>query len=147
MFFNQTRVISILANILRTFCPEEWNYALLTLHSFTSLGFGASFGVSEFVCLYVKLYALIACLLVALLPMKICELRMIRMEKILGPGSASHLWLLANEEEEDEDDNDLENQQGGHINQAEEIELQRYWWHTHSHILGHMLCVYVFKLS
>ena len=79
------------ANILRTFCSEEWNYALLTVYSFTTLGLGASFGVSEFVCLYIKLYGLMAALVVAIVPMKLCELRLLRLEKILGPGSASQV--------------------------------------------------------
>lgn len=81
----------ITANILRTFTAEEWNYALLTVYSFTSLGLGASFGVSEFVCLNFKLYFLMVALLFAVVPMKLCELRLLRLEAILGPGSASQV--------------------------------------------------------
>lgn len=111
LFFSLSLSSVSVANILRTFCPDEWNYALLTLYSFTNLGLGASFGVSEFVCLYIKLYALMALLLVAIIPMKVCEIRLVRLEKILGPGSASQVWLLANDgdgEEEAENGDDFE---------------------------------------
>ncbi|KAJ6216373.1 hypothetical protein RDWZM_007530 [Blomia tropicalis] len=81
----------LLTNILRTFCSEEWNYALLTVYSFISLGLSASFGISEFVCLYIKLYGMMAALVIAIIPMKVCELRLLRLEKILGPGSASQV--------------------------------------------------------
>lgn len=60
------------------------------------LGFGAAFGMSEFICLHIKLWFLILVLIGAFIPMNFCELRIQKFDRILGSGSQSHIWLLAN---------------------------------------------------
>lgn len=88
---NQPINQSIEANVLRTFCSDEWKYAFLTLYSLNNLGYAIAFAMSEFICLYIKLFTLILMLIIAIIPMQLCELRLLKFEKILGPGSTSQL--------------------------------------------------------
>ena len=93
---NQSKSIIIIifvykANVLRTFCPDEWKYSFLTIYSMNNLGLAIAFAISEFICLYIKIYSLIIILIFACIPMQLCELRLMKFEKILGPGSQSQL--------------------------------------------------------
>ncbi|XP_075676972.1 uncharacterized protein LOC113795245 [Dermatophagoides pteronyssinus] len=81
----------LLTNVLRTFCPDEWKYSFLTIYSMNNLGLAIAFAISEFICLYIKIYSLIIILIFACIPMQLCELRLMKFEKILGPGSQSQL--------------------------------------------------------
>lgn len=67
-------------------------------------------------------------LLFAVVPMKVCELRLLRLEAILGPGSASQVWLLQAEEGDnlEEEEDNFADREGGHRAQVEEYELQHY---------------------
>ncbi|KAH7639997.1 hypothetical protein HUG17_4030 [Dermatophagoides farinae] len=77
----------LLTNVLRTFCSDEWKYAFLTLYSLNNLGYAIAFAMSEFICLYIKLFTLILMLIIAIIPMQLCELRLLKFEKILGPAA------------------------------------------------------------
>ncbi|UXI14822.1 tRNA guanine-N7-methyltransferase [Sarcoptes scabiei] len=81
----------LLSNVLRTLCADEWKHALLSLYSMSFLGFGAAFGMSEFICLHIKLWFLILVLIGAFIPMNFCELRIQKFDRILGSGSQSHI--------------------------------------------------------
>ena len=46
----------------------------------------------------------------ACIPMQLCELRLMKFEKILGPGSQSQLWLLMANDNDDVNDDDFDQQ-------------------------------------